>query len=81
MNNYYEIIDNQKPAALNPLSESYTFVSYETLNNIFPPMDIDLEISNKDITLREVSYRERLESSLKSKLEQHANIWEELAKL
>lgn len=81
MNNCYEILDNQKPSVLNPISESYTFVSYETLDNIFPPVDIDLEIPNKDITLREVPYRERLESSLKSKLEQHANIWEELAKL
>ena len=81
MKNCYEIADNLQPVASNLIGKSYTFVSYETLDNIFPSVEIELGFSDKDITVREVSYHERLESSLNSKLEQHSNIWTELAKL
>jgi len=81
MKNCYEITDNLQPVVSNPIDKSYTFVSYETLDNIFPSVEIELGISDMDITLREVSYHERLESSLNSKLEQHSDIWAELAKL
>lgn len=80
MKNRYEITDILEPAVLNPVGESYTFVSYETLDNIFPSIEIELDISDKDITVREVSYHERLESSLNRKLEEHSDIWRELAK-
>jgi len=81
MKNYYEIAGKPQPVVSNPTGESYTFVSYETLVNIFPSVEIELDISDKDITVREVPYHERLESSLNSKLEEHSDIWEELAKL
>lgn len=81
MKNCYEIADNLQPVVSNPIGKSYTFVSYETLDNIFPSVEIGLGISDKDITVREVSYHERLESSLNSKLEQHSDIWKELANL
>jgi len=80
MENCYEIADNLQPVVSSPVGISFTFVSYETLDNIFPSFEIDLDISDKDISVREVSYNERLESSLNRKLEEHSDIWEELAK-
>lgn len=80
MENYFEFADNLLPLVSNLSSESYTFVSYETLDNIFPSVEIERDISDKDITVRKVSYNERLESSLNRKLEEHSDIWEELAK-
>ena len=59
MKNCYEIADKLQPVVSNPVSESYTFVSYETLDNIFPSVEIELDISDKNITVREVSCHER----------------------
>jgi len=55
--------------------ESYTFVSYDTLDNIFPaPVLNDLAIR------KEVDYQENLKSSLGMKLVEYVDIWKELGK-
>ena len=55
--------------------ESYTFVSYDTFDNIFPASVLD----DRAIT-KEVSYQENLKSSLERKLVENVDIWRELGK-
>jgi hypothetical protein len=76
----YEILNLKHPTKLASVGESFTFVSYETLNNIFPSVEIELDISDQKVTLREKSYEETLKNSLNAKLEEHSEIWKELAK-
>lgn len=81
MQDCYEILDLEHPIKLSFVGESYTFVAYETLNNIFPSIEVELYTSDQKVTVQEKPYYDRLKSSLNSKLEEHSEIWKELAKL
>jgi hypothetical protein len=80
MNEHYKIIFEQHSEDADMLGRSYTFVSYDTLDNIFPSSTAS-GFSRERILVREVSSRERMESSLNKKLCDYPYIWKELADL
>jgi len=69
MNRDFKVIYEQRSGEAYVGGESYTFVSYETLDNIFPLMS------------KEISPHERMALSLSQKLNEHPDIWKELADL
>lgn len=78
----YEIDTFSVPLDTTSVYESsYTFVSFKTLENIFPSIEFEFDILDQNVKLKEMPYHDRLESRLRNKLDEYPEIWDELAKI
>jgi hypothetical protein len=58
---------------------SFTFVSSETLDNIFPLEEMEINICEPTITINKTIPIDLIKSSMMEKISRYSDIWKELA--